>query len=147
MDFINALGDVGFVFALSLSAIGSVLGTSSAGMAALGAWKKCYLGDKKAPFILIAFAGMPLSQTIYGMILMNSLIGASDAIQPLSKFSIGLLGGLAIGVSAWLQGQAGALASDALVESEKGFANYIIILGIIETVGLFVMIFLMTTLR
>jgi V/A-type H+-transporting ATPase subunit K len=39
------------------------------------------------------------------------------------------------------------MASDALTESQKGFGNYIMVLGIIETVALFVMVFLMTTLR
>jgi len=57
------------------------------------------------------------------------------------------MGGLAMGLSAWLQGKAGAMASDALTESQKGFGNYIMVLGIIETVALFVMVFLMTTLR
>ena len=42
-----------------------------------GAWKKCYAQSKAAPFILITFIGAPLSQTIYGMILMNNLIKAA----------------------------------------------------------------------
>ena len=67
--------------------------------------------------------------------------------SPLTKFTIGLMGGLAMGLSAWLQGKAGAMASDALAETKKGFGNYIMVLGIIETVALFVMVFLMTTLR
>lgn len=146
MNFIDILGDTGFVMALCLPALGSVLGTSAAGMAALGAWKKCFLADRKAPFIMVAFAGAPLSQTIYGMILMNALIGAA-ATPSAVKFSAGLLGGLAMGASAWLQGKAGALAADALAESEKGFGNYIMVIGIIETVALFVMVFLMTALR
>ena len=43
--------------------------------------------------------------------------------------------------------RAGALAADALTESEKGFGNYVMVIGIIETVALFVMVFLMTALR
>ena len=54
---------------------------------------------------------------------------------------------LAMGISALLQGKAGAKAADALAETKKGFGNYIMVLGIIETVALFVMVFLMTTLR
>ena len=146
MNLIDILGDTGFVMALCLPALGSVLGTSAAGMAALGAWKKCFLANRKAPFIMVAFAGAPLSQTIYGMILMNALIGAAGTPSSV-KFSAGLLGGLAMGASAWLQGKAGALASDALAESEKGFGNYIMVIGIIETVALFVMVFLMTALK
>jgi V/A-type H+-transporting ATPase subunit K len=147
MSILDGLGSVGFVLALCLSACGSAFVTGAAGMATLGAWKKCFLQNKNAPFILVTFVGAPLSQTIYGMILMNAIKGAPDTVHPLAKFMIGLMGGLAMGVSAWLQGKAGAMASDALAESKKGFGNYIMVLGIIETVALFVMVFLMTTLR
>jgi len=146
MTVMENMGEIGFVLAIFLSAIGSVLGTGAAGMAALGAWKKCFMSERSAPFILVAFAGAPLSQTIYGMILMNALLGAT-ASSAVVKFTAGLLGGLAIGASAWMQGRAGALASDALAESEKGFGNYIMVIGIIETVALFVMVFLMTALK
>lgn len=146
MEFIKILGDTGFVLSLCLSALGSAMGTGAAGMGALGAWKKCFLMNKTAPFILVAFVGAPLSQTIYGMILMNALRGAAE-VPSFTKFSVGLMGGLAMGASAYLQGKAGALASDALADAEKGFGNFIMVLGIIETVALFVMVFLMTTLK
>ena len=57
-----------------------------------------------------------------------------------------LLGGVAIGFSAFMQGKAGARASDALAETGKGFGNYIMVLGVIETVALFTMVFCMTAL-
>ncbi|MBF0320022.1 MAG: V-type ATP synthase subunit K [Nitrospirae bacterium] len=147
MSAVESLGEIGQVLALSISALGSAYGASAAGMSALGAWKKCFLSNKPAPFILVAFAGAPLSQTIYGMILMNALAGASARISPVKGFFIGLLGGTAIGISAWLQGKAGALACDCLADTEKGFGNYIMILGILETVALFVMVFLMTIVK
>lgn len=146
MDCLDIMGEIGFIMALFFAAIGSALGTSAAGMAALGAWKKCYIANKKAPFVLVAFAGAPLSQTIYGMILMNAIL-AAKASSSVVLFSTGLFGGIAIGTSAWLQGRAGAMAADALTESEKGFGNYVMVIGIIETVALFVMVFLMTALR
>jgi len=147
MGALEILGDVGFLLALFLPALGSALGTYIAGMGALGAWKKCFLNNKSAPFIAIAFVGAPLSQTIYGMILMNAIKGAPESVSSVAAFLAGLMGGLAMGASAWLQGKAGAMASDALAETDKGFANYIMVLGVIETVALFVMVFLMTTLR
>ena len=49
--------------------------------------------------------------------------------------SAGIFGGLAIGVSAWYQGVIGAAASDAQAETGKGFGNYLMALGIIETVA------------
>jgi len=63
--------DLGVAAALSLAAVGSALGTGMAGMAAVGAWKKCYAQSKAAPFLLLAFVGAPLTQTIYGLILMK----------------------------------------------------------------------------
>ena len=145
MNATEVFGEFGFVFALTLPAIGSALGTCAAGMATLGAWKKCYLENRNPPFILVAFVGAPLSQVIYGMILMNALKGTGE-IENMAQISAGFFGGLAIGFSSWMQGRAGAMAADALVSTGKGFGNYLMILGIIETVALFVMVFLMTAL-
>jgi V/A-type H+-transporting ATPase subunit K len=133
--------DLGIAGALALAAVGSALGTGVAGMAAVGAWKKCYAQSKAAPFLLLAFVGAPLTQTIYGLILMNSIKAAVE--QGAYAWGIGVLGGIAMGTSAMMQGKAAAGACDALAETGKGFANYMIVLGIIETVALFVMAFLM----
>ncbi len=133
-------GELGIAASLALAAVGSAIGVGSAGMAAVGAWKKCFMQNKAAPFMLIAFVGAPLTQTIYGMILM----GALGRALPEMQLGGGLLGGLAIGMSALFQGKAGAAASDALAETGKGFGNYIIVIGLIETVALFVMVFLMS---
>jgi V/A-type H+-transporting ATPase subunit K len=139
--------------ALALSAAGSALGTGYAGMAAIGAWKKNFAQNKTAPFLLIAFVGAPLSQTIYGFILMNTLFTAAQQFEQANASTIfyvflmftGIFGGFGIGASAAMQGKAGAAASDALAETGKGFGNYIMVLGIIETVALFTMIFLLVT--
>ena len=142
---IEGLGDMGL--SLALAAAGSALGTGAAGMAAVGAWKKAFMQNKIAPFILVAFVGAPLSQTIYGFILKNQIKAAN--LPPESypfQMILGAAAGLAIGLSAWMQGKAGARAADALAESGKGFGNYIMVLGIIETVALFVMVFTMTAL-
>ena len=132
---------------LSIAAVGSALGTGVAGMAAIGAWKRAFLQNKMAPFILIAFVGAPLSQTIYGMILRNAIKAANlDASSYPYQMALGLAAGLALGASAWMQGKAGASAADALAETGKGFGNYIMVLGVVETVALFVMVFVMTAL-
>lgn len=152
---IQVLGDIGYVAALAFSAIGSALGSGIAGLAAIGAWKRGFMEDKTVPFILIAFVGAPLTQTIYGFILMNTLFDLSRkmvaseiaASNYLVVLAAGILGGLAIGVSSYMQGKAGAAAVDALGETEKGFGNFIMVLGTIESVALFVMIFLMVTLN
>ncbi len=133
--------DFGLAAAISFAAIGSALGTGAAGMASVGAWKKCFAQSKAAPFMLVAFVGAPLSQTIYGMILMGRI--ATAAADGHYFWGAGLFGGIAMGMSAWMQGKAGAGAADALAETGKGFGNYMMVLGIIETVALFVMVFLL----
>jgi V/A-type H+/Na+-transporting ATPase subunit K len=140
---IEGLGDMGA--SVALSAIGSGLGAGTAGMAAIGSWKKCYAQNKAAPFIMLAFVGAPLTQTIYGMILRNAIKAANMPPESYKwQLIYGILGGLAIGVSAWWQGKAGASAADAFGETGKGFAQYMIVLGVIEAVAIFVLAFLLT---
>ncbi len=138
------LGKLGAAAAIAFAAMGSALGTGAAGAAAVGAWKKCFAQSKAAPFILVTFVGAPLSQTIYGMILLgniNTAVAANASYWP-AMIGAGLFGGIAMGLSAWLQGKAGAGAADALAETGKGFGNYLMVLGVIETVALFVMVFI-----
>ena len=145
----TSVGYVGGVMALALSAMGSGIGIGIAGMAAVGAWKKCFAHNKPAPFILAVFIGAPITQTFYGMIVMNKLLEMaknSTAAFP-SLIAWGLFGGLAIGLSAWMQGRIAASASDALAETGQGFTNYLIALGIIESVAIFVMAFIVVFAR
>lgn len=138
------IGEIGVGSALAFAAMGSALGSGTAGMAAVGAWKKAFIQNKPAPFLLIAFVGAPLTQTIYGLILMNALMAAASAgADAALLIGAGIPGGIAMGFSAWFQGKAGAVASDALAETGKGFGNYLLVLGLVETVALFVMVFLL----
>jgi len=57
-------------------------------------------------------------------------------------FASGIIGGLAIALSAIAQGKAAASGCDAYGETGKGFAQYITVVGICETVALFVMAFM-----
>ncbi|MCX7887081.1 MAG: V-type ATP synthase subunit K [Verrucomicrobiae bacterium] len=139
------LGKMGAAAAFGLAAVGSALGTGAAGPSAIGAWKKCFAQNKTAPFVLVVFAGAPLSQTIYGMILMNQMVGLCNApgfTNWAAMLGAGLFGGLAIGASAWWQGIAGAAGADAFGETGKGFGNYLMVLGIIETIALFILVFI-----
>ena len=137
------LGQMGIAAAFALAAAGSAIGIGKAGMSTIGAWKRCYAQNKPAPFILLAFVGAPFTQTIYGMILMGQLQAAAASADPGLILGAGLFGGIGMGMSAWFQGEAGAAASDALTSTGKGFSNYLIILGLVESVALFVMVFLM----
>ncbi|MCM8763465.1 MAG: V-type ATP synthase subunit K [Candidatus Omnitrophica bacterium] len=138
-DLLGQFKDLGLGAVLAFSALGSGLGAGVAGMSAIGAWKKAFAQNKIAPFLMVAFVGAPLTQTIYGMILMNRM--ADLVSQGSFLWGIGILSGLAMGISALMQGKAAAVACDALGETGKGFGNYIVVLGIIETVALFVMVF------
>jgi len=133
--------DLGLAASLALSAVGSAIGTGIAGMSAVGAWKKAFIQNKTASFMLVVFVGAPLTQTIYGMIVMNRMVEL--AAKGSYMWGVGVLCGLAIGFSAVMQGKAGAVAADAMGETGKGFGNYIVVLGVIETVALFVMAFAM----
>jgi V/A-type H+/Na+-transporting ATPase subunit K len=138
------IGLLGVGSALAFAAMGSALGSGTAGMAAVGAWKKAFVQNKPAPFLLVAFVGAPLTQTIYGLILMNALAAAAEGgADAALLIGAGIPGGMAMGFSAWFQGKAGAVASDALAETGKGFGNYLLVLGLVETVALFVMVFLL----
>ena len=133
---------IGMAAALGLSALGSAFGAGFAGMASIGAWKKCYASGKPAPFIMIAFSGAPLTQTIYGFLLMNFIKSAmAGGGDPGLALGVGIFGGLAIGLSALFQGKCAAAASDALGATGKGTANYFIVVGIVETVALFTLVF------
>ena len=136
------IGVIGLVLAICLSAMGSAAGIGAAAVSAVGAWKKCYGNGKPAPFMLVAFTGAPLTQTIYGFLLFNFINSAlkAGAGQLLGMF-IGMFGGLAIGLSAYFQGRCAAAACDSLAETGKGTANYLIVIGVIETVALFTLVF------
>lgn len=134
---------IGMACALGLSALGSCFGAGFAAQSAVGAWKKCYANGKPAPFIMVAFSGAPLTQTIYGFLLMNFIRTAftSDPARGILYMFTGIFGGLAIGMSAFFQGKVAAASADSLGETGKGTANYFIVVGIIETVALFTLVF------
>lgn len=147
--FWRFLGELGAVLTLGMGAVGSAMGIGAAGQAAAGAWAKEARAGRNLNFAYIILLGMPLSQTLYAMIVMNNMqpvyanydTSVADAGLLLG---IGLAGGTGEMLSAWVQGLIGAAGIRALSEGEgKGFAFVIIAMGIVETVGIFVMVFLL----
>jgi len=134
-------GMLGAAVCMGIAAFGSAMGIGISGSSAIGAWKRCYLNNKPAPFILTVFAGAPLTQTIYGFLLMQTMM--SSQRDPWFLLGLGFASGLAMCASAIAQGRAGAAGSDALGETGKGFAQYIMVVGLCETVALFAMVFSM----
>lgn len=131
--------DLGAIMVLALAALGSGSGAGIAGMAAIGAWKKNFSQNKAASFLLVALTAAPLTQTIYGFIVMNRMLSLTLKGQYL--WGVGLFAGAAIGLSAYWQGKCAAVACDAMGETGKGFGNYLVVLGMTETVALLVMVF------
>jgi V/A-type H+-transporting ATPase subunit K len=142
------LGLLGAGLVMGIATVGSGLGIGFAGQATIGAWKKCYVANKPAPMMLLAFAGAPLTQTFYGFILMGQMIAAASANPDNGWLYLGygIASGLAISFSAIVQGKVGAAAADAQAETGKGFAQYIAVVGIAETVALFAMVLTMISL-
>ena len=113
------LAKLGAVAALGLAAVGSALGCGTAGMAAM--------------------------QTIYGMLLMMYILNKSQAAPAnwAAYLGVGIFGGIGMMASAWYVGKSAADACNALGETGKGLVNYLMVLGVGETVALFVMVFSM----
>ena len=143
------LGLIGAGIVMGVSAIGSGIGISIASQAVIGAWKRCYINEKPVPMTLLAFGGAPLTQTFYGYILgflfMKPAALANPELGPL-YLGIGIASGLAICFSAIAQGQAGAAGADATGATGKGFVNYMMLVGICETVAIFAMVLSMISL-
>lgn len=156
IDTWQFLAQLGGALALGLGALGSALGIGAAGQAAAGAWAKEGKAGQKLRFTHIILLGMPISQTLYAMIVMNKIkslfldkgvlienpeVAARSAGLLLM---VGLAAGLAEMFSAWMQGRIGAAGIRSISESQgKGFAFMLIAMGIVETVGIFAMVFLL----
>jgi V/A-type H+-transporting ATPase subunit K len=141
-------GLLGAGLIVGLSTVGSGVGLWVVGQATVGAWKRCYLANKPAPTLLLVLCGMPMSQTFYGFILMLQMRPAAFANPEngLLYLGIGLAAGISNMITAISQGRISASAADALAETGKGFAQYIMVLGIAESVALFTMVFSMIAL-
>ena len=145
MDTSVFLGQMGMALAVGLAAVGSSLGAGAAGMSAAGAWAKDAKAGKGLRFIYIVLVSAPITQTVYGFLVMNQMAGKMDAMAANGglMFGIGLATGLGELLSAWMQGAIGAAGCRMLSDSDgKGFAFVLIALGIAETVGIFTLVFM-----
>jgi V/A-type H+-transporting ATPase subunit K len=138
---VSLLQQIGIGGCFGLSALGAALGMAFNGPAVIASWKKCYIQNKPAPFILTVFAGTCLTNVIYGFIVMLALQGSS--LDGNAIFALGLGAGLTIGAVAITQSICSASAAEAYAETGKGFGNYMMVIGIAETVSLFAMAFTM----
>ena len=139
------LGQLGAVLSLFVAAVGSCLGVSAAGTSAAGAWAKDARAGKPLRFIYIVMVSAPITQTVYGFLVMLQIIdklGAGVA-SGITLLGIGLATGIGEMISAWVQGIIGAGGCRMISEAVgKGFALVVIAIGIAETVGIFVLVFM-----
>jgi len=150
MDATLFLGQLGMALAVGMAAVGSSLGAGMAGMSAAGAWAKDARAGKPLRFIYIICVAAPITQTLYGFLVMLPMAGklAVAGTSGGMLLGIGIATGLGEMLSAWMQGAIGAAGCRMLSESEgKGFAFILIALGIAETVGIFTMVFMWILLR
>ena len=137
---VGVLGQLGIIASFGLSTIGAIVAMIINGHAVIGAWKKCYLHKKPAPFILVIFASTCLSNPIYGFITMTALAD-STVLNNIQLFAMGIVSGAAICLSAFIQAMCSAAAAEAYAETGQGFGNFLMVIGVAETLGLFAMVF------
>ncbi|MCL2479479.1 MAG: V-type ATP synthase subunit K [Treponema sp.] len=140
------LGLVGAGLVMGLSSLGAAIAMGVAGSATVGAWKRCYKANRPVPMTLLALVGFPLTEVFYGFILMRQMVDVATVNNTGLLLSLGIGAGITIGGVAIAEGYVGAAAADALSDTGKGLAGYIAIVGICETVALFMLVLSMTIL-
>jgi V/A-type H+/Na+-transporting ATPase subunit K len=136
-ELVVALGWAGLFSPMALGAIGSVIGCSVAGQAAIGAMVDTDSGYGR----YIGVSVMPSSQVIYGIVIMFSLQREVTPETAPALFGIGLLSGLALLFSAMRQGEACASAIHASKTKPEIFGLSLAPAAIVEGFAVFAFVF------
>lgn len=136
-DFVIALGWMGMYGSMALGAIGSIIGCSLAGQAAIGAMLETESGYGR----YIGISVMPSSQVIYGIVIMFSLQREVSAVNGGALFGIGIMAGLALLYSAIMQGKACASAINAAKAKPEIFGLSLAPAAIVEGFAVFAFVF------
>ncbi len=131
------LGWMGIYIPVALGAIGSILGCSKAGQAAIGALLDVDSGYGR----YIGISAMPSSQTIYGIVVMLTLNREVTAENAPALFAIGILVGIALLISGIYQGKACASAIQVSKNKPEVFGISIAPAAIIEGFAVFAFVF------
>ena len=131
------LGWVGVFAPVALGAIGSVVGCTRAGQAAIGALLETETGHGR----YIGVSAMASSQTIYGIVVMLSLNRPLDTTNAPGVFAIGTLVGLALMLSAFGQGQACASAINVSKNKPEVFGLSLAPATVVEGFAVFAFVF------
>lgn len=134
---ILALGWLGVFAPLALGAVGSMIGVSRAGQAAIGAMLEMESGYGK----FIGVSAMPSSQVIYGIVVTLTF---GEAINPQTApgiFGIGLLAGVALMASAIYQGYACASSISVSKSKPEVFGMSLAPAAVVEGFAVFSFVF------
>jgi V/A-type H+-transporting ATPase subunit K len=137
-DFmISLLGWIGIYAPMALGGVGSVIGCSTAGQAAIGAMLDTESGYGR----FIGVSAMASSQVIFGIVVMFTLNRPITPEVAPGIFAIGLLSGLALFMCAIYQGQCCAASIHASKGKPEIFGLSIVPAAIVEGFSVFVFIF------
>jgi len=134
---ILALGWLGVFAPLALGAVGSMIGVSRAGQAAIGAMLEMESGYGK----FIGVSAMPSSQVIYGIVVTLTFGEAIQLQTAPGIFGIGLLVGLALMASAIYQGYACASSISVSKSKPEVFGMSLAPAAVVEGFAVFSFVF------
>ena len=135
MDIGTILGYIGCACAIVIPAIGSSIGVLIPGSVSHGVMAKVDEGHGK----FIGMSAAPSSQTIYGLILMFVLMPKIPG-NGMAVLFIGVFCGLAIAVSAVLQGKVAATGILASSKKQEVFGKCFAAVGIVESFAIFTLV-------
>ncbi len=136
-DFMLILGWVGLYAPVALGAVGSIIGCSVAGQAAIGAMLDTDVGYGR----YVGVSAMPSSQVIYGIVVMFSLNNPITLENTPGIFAVGVLCGFALLLSAIYQGQCCASAIHASKMKPEILGLSVAPAAIVEGFAVFAFIF------
>jgi V/A-type H+-transporting ATPase subunit K len=139
-----SLGWTGLFAPMALAAIGSILGCARGGQAACGAMLEAESGYGR----FVGASALPSSQTIYGIVVTYSFSTMAEAGEPVVSMAsapgllaIGLLSGVALMMSAILQGACCASAINTSKTKPEVFGLSLAPATIVEGFAVFVFVF------
>lgn len=133
------LGWVGIFLPTAFGAIGSIIGCGRAGQAACGALLDVDSGYGR----LVGASALPSSQTIYGIVVTMQFNRPVTLEAAPGLFSLGFLAGLALLISALVQGACCASAINTTKSKPEVFGLSIAPAAIVEGFAVFAFIFAM----
>jgi V/A-type H+-transporting ATPase subunit K len=138
-ELVMALAWAGIFSPLAMGALGSIVGCTIAGQAAIGAMLEAETGYAR----FIGVSVMPASQTIYGIVATFTLNRAVTADTAGGLMGLGFLAGLVLAYSAIRQGHCCASAIQATKIKPEIFGLSLAPAAVVEGFAVFTFVFLL----